>query len=250
MVNIKSSSEIIKMQRAGEIVALAFKAVGEAVSDGVTTAELDAIASEVIRAKGAVPSFLNYNGFPKSICTSVNDVVIHGIPSKDIVLKTGDIIGVDIGAYFEGYHGDRAVTFGVGEISGAAKNLIAAAERAFYTGIAQAREGNRVTDISSAVQKYVEGCGYSVVRDFVGHGLGTRLHESPEVPNFGQPGRGSRLYAGMTLAVEPMINAGGAEVAVGKDGWTVTTVDGSLSAHYEHSVVITKNEPLLLTVLT
>lgn len=248
MVNIKSVSEIAKMQKAGEIVALAFAAIGDAICDGVTTEELDRIAYNVILSKGAVPSFLNYNGFPKSICASINNVVIHGIPSKDTVLKNGDIIGVDIGAYYNGYHGDRAVTYGVGEISETAKHLIAAAEKGFYEGISYARDGQRVSDISSAIQRYIEGQGFSVVKDFVGHGVGANLHESPEVPNYGEPGRGVRLYSGMTIAVEPMINAGRSEVRVAKDGWTVTTIDGSLSAHFEHSIAITKNEPLLLTV--
>ncbi len=249
MINIKSASEIVKMQKAGEIVALAFRAIDEAISDGITTEELDKIASEVIKSKGAVPSFLNYNGFPKSICSSVNDVVIHGIPSKDVVLKNGDIVGIDIGAYFDGYHGDRAVTYGVGKISEEAQRLISAAENAFYQGISFAREGQRISDVSSAIEKHVQSCGFSVVKDFVGHGLGSSLHEPPEVPNYGQAGRGTRLYAGMTIAVEPMINAGGTEVRIAKDGWTVRTVDGSLSAHFEHSIAVTKNEPLLLTVV-
>lgn len=248
MVNIKSASEIAKMQKSGEIVALAHRAIGEAICDGVTTEELDRIAFDVIKSKGAVPSFLNYNGFPKSICASVNNVVIHGIPSSDVVLKNGDIIGVDIGAFFDGYHGDRAVTYAVGEISDVARRLIETAEQAFFNGISFAREGQRISDISAEVQRYVESQGFSVVKDFVGHGLGTSLHEPPEVPNYGEPGRGVRLYCGMTIAVEPMINSGKSGVSIAKDGWTVTTVDGSLSAHYEHSIAITKNEPLLLTV--
>ena len=248
MVNIKSASEIEKMQRAGEIVALAHRAIGEAVCDGVTTEDLDRIAYGVITSKGAIPSFLNYNGFPKSICASVNDVVIHGIPSKEIVLKNGDIIGVDIGAYLDGYHGDRAVTYGVGAVSEQAQALMDAAEEGFYKGISFAREGQRLSDISAAIQQYVESCGYSVVREFIGHGVGAKLHESPEVPNYGTPGRGVRLYSGMTLAVEPMINEGRREVKVLGDGWTVKTADGSLSAHFEHSIAVTKNEPLLLTV--
>ncbi|MDR0405207.1 MAG: type I methionyl aminopeptidase [Clostridiales bacterium] len=247
MVIIKSSAEIVKMRKAGEIVALAFAAVKDAVRDGVTTGELNRIAHEVITSRGAVPSFLRYNGFPKSICASVNEVVIHGIPSEKTVLKNGDVISVDIGAYYDGYHGDRAVTFGVGDISDGAKRLIQTAEDAFWAGISHAREGERVSDISAAVQQTVESRGFSVVRDFVGHGVGSSLHESPEVPNYGQPGRGVRLYQGMTIAVEPMISAGRSEVRIGSDGWTVTTVDGSLSAHFEHSVAVTANEPLLLT---
>ncbi|OQB15635.1 MAG: Methionine aminopeptidase 1 [Firmicutes bacterium ADurb.Bin193] len=249
MINIKSVTEIAKMQKAGEITAIAHRAVADAICEGITTFELDRIAYEVIKSHGATPSFLNYNGFPKSICTSVNDVVIHGIPSKNTVLKNGDIIGIDIGVYYDGYHGDSAATHGVGQISEQAARLIETAEKSFYEGISHAREGERVGDISAAIQRYVEGMGFSVVRDFVGHGLGTMLHESPEVPNYGESGRGARLIAGMTIAVEPMINAGLSEVRVGIDGWTVTTADGSLSAHFEHSIAITKNEPLLLTVL-
>jgi len=247
MISIKSSAEIYKMQKAGEIVALAHKAIENAICDGITTNELDQIAEQLIRSKGAIPSFKNYNGFPKSICASVNDVIIHGIPSAER-LKNGDIIGVDIGAYYDGFHGDAAVTFGVGEISEEAKRLIQVTENSFFEGMKFAVEGKRVSDISSAIQKYVEEQGFSVVREFVGHGVGSALHEEPEVPNYGIPGRGARLYAGMTLAVEPMINAGSREINVMKDGWTVKTADGSLSAHFEHSIAITKRQPLLLTV--
>ncbi len=247
MISIKSSAEIYKMQKAGEIVALAHKAIENAICDGVTTNELDQIADGLIRSKGAIPSFKNYNGFPKSICASVNDVIIHGIPSAER-LKNGDIIGVDIGAYYDGFHGDAAVTYGVGEISEEAKRLIKAAENGFFEGMKFAIEGKRVSDISSAIQKYVEEQGFSVVREFVGHGVGSALHEEPEVPNYGIPGRGARLCAGMTLAVEPMINAGLREINVLKDGWTVKTADGSLSAHFEHSIAITNRQPLLLTV--
>ena len=235
------------MQKAGEIVALAHKAIENAICDGITTNELDQIADQLIRSKGAIPSFKNYNGFPKSICTSVNDVIIHGIPSAEC-LKNGDIIGVDIGAYYDGFHGDAAVTFGVGEISEEAKRLIKVTENSFFEGMKFAVEGKRVSDISSAIQKYVEEQGFSVVREFVGHGVGSALHEGPEVPNYGAPGRGARLYEGMTIAVEPMINAGSREINVMKDGWTVKTADGSLSAHFEHSIAITKKQPLLLTV--
>ena len=247
MISIKSSAQIYKMQKAGEIVALAHKAIENAICDGVSTNELDQIADELIRSKGAIPSFKNYNGFPKSICASVNDVIIHGIPSAER-LKNGDIIGVDIGAYYDGFHGDAAVTYGVGEISEEAKRLIKAAEDGFFEGMKFAVEGKRVSDISSAIQKYVEEQGFSVVREFVGHGVGSALHEDPEVPNYGIPGRGARLCAGMTVAVEPMINAGLREINVLKDGWTVKTADGSLSAHFEHSIAITKKQPLLLTV--
>ena len=235
------------MQKAGEIVALAHKAIQNAICDGITTNELDQIADQLIRSKGAIPSFKNYNGFPKSICASVNDVIIHGIPSEEC-LKNGDIIGVDIGAYYDGFHGDAAITFGVGEISDEAKRLIQVTENCFFEGMKFAIEGKRVSDISSAIQKYVEEQGFSVVREFVGHGVGSALHEEPEVPNYGIPGRGARLCAGMTLAVEPMINLGSRGINVMKDGWTVKTADGSLSAHFEHSIAITKKQPLLLTV--
>jgi len=247
MISIKSTAEISKMQKAGEIVALAHKAVQNAICDGVTTDELDRIAEKLIRSRGAVPSFKNYNGFPKSICASINDVIIHGIPSAE-KLKNGDIIGVDIGAYYDGFHGDQAVTYGVGEISEEAQRLINAAENGFFEGMKFAVEGKRISDISSAIQIYVEKQGFSIVREFVGHGVGRALHEGPEVPNYGLPGRGARLYAGMTIAVEPMINAGFKEINVMKDGWTVKTADGSLSAHFEHSIAITKKQPLLLTV--
>ncbi|MCK9478772.1 MAG: type I methionyl aminopeptidase [Firmicutes bacterium] len=248
MITIKSAKEIAKMQKAGEIVALAHNAVSKAICAGISTEELDSIAHDVIVSKGATPSFLGYGGFPKSICASINNVVIHGIPSKDIALKEGDIISIDIGAYYDGYHGDSAATYGVGEITDTAKLLIETAKKAFYAGVENARQGQRMGDVSAAIQQYVEKKGFSIVRDFVGHGIGKALHEQPEVPNFGTAGTGHRLYPGMTIAVEPMINAGGWEVKVEKDGWTVVTIDGSLSAHYEHSIAVTHGEPLLLTV--
>ncbi|NLB80171.1 MAG: type I methionyl aminopeptidase [Clostridiaceae bacterium] len=248
MITIKSAKEIVKMQKAGEIVAFAHRAVADAICIGISTEELDRIAYNAIISKGAQPSFLNYNGYPSSICASINDVVIHGIPSNTIVLKERDIVSIDIGAYYDGYHSDRAVTHGVGTISETAKLLIQTAENAFYAGIDNAREGQRISDISAAIQRYVERKGFSVVKDFVGHGIGTALHEKPDVPNFVSPGKGLRLYRGMTIAVEPMINVGRSNVRISKDGWTVTTIDGSLSAHYEHSIAITGAEPLLLTV--
>lgn len=247
MISVKSVAQIDKMKRAGEIVALTHELMRKNISDGVTTKELDRIAEEFIRSKGAVPSFKNYNGYPASICASVNDVVIHGIPG-DCVLKNGDIVGIDIGAYIDGYHGDSANTYPVGEISKEAADLIAAAKGGFEAGIAQAVAGNRVGDISAAVQKYVEDRGYTVVREFVGHGVGEKMHEDPEVPNYGRPGHGPRLCPGMTVAVEPMINAGRKDVLMLDDDWTVVTADGSLSAHYEHTIAVTKGEPVLLTV--
>lgn len=247
MITIKSASQLDKMKKAGEIVALTHELMKKNICDGVTTKELDRIAEEFIRSKGAIPSFKNYNGYPASICASVNDVVIHGIPGNTR-LKNGDIIGVDIGAFIDGYHGDSANTYGVGDISKEAADLIEAAKGGFEAGLKMAIQGNRVGDISAAVQQYVEQCGYSVVREFVGHGVGAQMHEEPEVPNYGKPGRGPRLCAGMTLAVEPMINAGKRDILMLDDEWTIVTADGSLSAHYEHSIAITKDEPILLTV--
>ena len=247
MISIKSVAQIDKMKRAGEIVALTHELMRKNICDGVTTKELDRIAEEFIRSKGAIPSFKNYNGYPASICASVNDVVIHGIPGS-YTLKNGDIVGIDIGAYIDGYHGDSANTYGVGEISKEASDLIVAAKGGFEAGLKMAVDGNRIGDISAAIQKYVEERGYSVVREFVGHGVGAQMHEEPEVPNYGKSGRGPRLAPGMTLAVEPMINAGGREIYMLDDDWTIVTADGSLSAHYEHSIAITKNEPVLLTV--
>lgn len=247
MISIKSTAQIDKMKRAGEIVALTHELMKKNVCDGVTTKELDRMAEEFIRSKGAIPSFKNYNGFPASICTSVNDVVIHGIPGNQR-LKNGDIIGIDIGAYIDGYHGDSANTYGVGEISKEAADLIAVTKGGFEEGIKQAVAGNRIGDISAAIQKYVEDRGYSIVREFVGHGVGAKMHEDPEVPNYGKAGHGPRLSSGMTIAVEPMVNAGNRGILMLDDDWTVVTEDGSLSAHYEHSVAITKNEPIFLTV--
>ena len=247
MITIKSASQIDKMKKAGEIVALTHELMKKNICDGVTTKELDRIAEEFIRSKGAIPSFKNYNGYPASICASINDVVIHGIPGNTR-LKTGDIVGIDIGAYIDGYHGDSANTYGVGDISKEAADLIEAAKCGFEAGIKMAVQGNRVGDISAAIQQYVESCGYTIVREFVGHGVGAQMHEEPEVPNYGQAGRGPRLCAGMTLAVEPMINAGKKDIVMLDDEWTIVTKDGSLSAHYEHSIAITKEEPILLTV--
>ena len=247
MITIKSASQIDKMKKAGEIVALTHELMKKNICDGVTTKELDRIAEEFIRSKGAIPSFKNYNGYPASICASVNDVVIHGIPGNTR-LKNGDIVGIDIGAYIDGYHGDSANTYGVGDISKEAADLIEAAKCGFEAGIKMAVQGNRVGDISAAIQQYVESCGYTIVREFVGHGVGEKMHEEPEVPNYGQAGRGPRLCAGMTMAVEPMINAGKRDIVMLDDEWTIVTKDGSLSAHYEHSIAITKDEPILLTV--
>ena len=246
MITLKSSHEIELMRRAGKITAAARALAGEMVRPGVTTQEIDRAVEQFIRSQGAVPSFLNYSGYPASACISVNDEVIHGIPGKR-VLQEGDIVSVDVGAYIGGFHGDCAATFACGKISPEAQNLIDVTRESFFEGIKMAKEGNRVADISAAIQMYVESRGYSIVREFVGHGIGTHLHESPEVPNYGRPGRGPRLLRGMTLAIEPMVNAGEAGVRQLNDGWTVKTLDGKLSAHYENTVLITDGEPEILT---
>lgn len=235
------------MRKAGELTALTHRLVAENICDGITTGELDRIAYEFIKSKGATPSFLNYGGFPKSLCISINDVVIHGIPGNTVI-KNGDIVSVDAGVCYKGYHGDQAATYPCGKISDEAQRLIDVTKQSFFEGIKNACEGNRVSDISCAVQAYVEQNGFSVVRDYVGHGVGRQLHEEPEVPNYGKPRKGVRLYKGMTIAVEPMVNQGAFDVIRLSDGWTVKTADGSLSAHYENTIAITKNEPIILTV--
>ena len=247
MITLKSSHEIDLMRKAGKITAAARALAGEMVKPGVTTQEIDSAVEAFIRKQGAVPSFLNYNGFPASACISVNDEVIHGIPGNR-VLQEGDIVSVDVGAYMGGFHGDCAATFACGTISEEAQKLINVTRQSFFEGIKFAREGYRVQDISAAVQAYVEGHGFSVVREYVGHGVGAHLHESPEVPNFGRSGRGPRLLRGMTLAIEPMVNAGGAAILQLRDGWTVKTQDGKQSAHYENTILITDGEPEILTV--
>ncbi len=234
------------MRQACIISARALQLGGEAVEPGVTTAEIDRIIRKYIESQGAKPSFLGYGGYPASACISVNETVIHGIPDKRII-RAGDIVSIDVGAYMDGYHGDNAATFAAGDISPEAQALIDATRESLYEGIAQATAGNRVGDIGAAVQRYVEMRGYSVVRQFVGHGVGTNLHEDPSVPNFGTAGRGPRLVPGMTLAIEPMINMGGPDVEVLKDGWTTVTKDGKLSAHFEHTVAITSDGPIILT---
>ena len=246
MITLKSPNEIELMRRAGKITAAARALAGEMVKPGVTTREIDRAVEQFIRKQGAVPSFLNYHGYPGSACISVNDEVIHGIPGSR-VLKEGDIVSVDVGALIGGFHGDCAATFPCGKISDEAQRLIDVTRESFFRGIALAKEGNRVFDISAAIQKYVEDNGFTVVREFVGHGIGRQLHESPEVPNYGMAGRGPRLLRGMTLAIEPMVNAGTASIRQLSDGWTVKTLDGKLSAHYENTVLITDGEPEILT---
>lgn len=247
MIVLKTEREIALMREAGRISAMALQLVGEAVEPGVTTAELDRLAEKYIRSQGAKPNFKGYNGFPATACISVNDQVIHGIPNKHTVIKAGDIVSVDLGAVFEGYHGDNAATFAAGQISPEAQRLLDATEESLYEGIRAAKAGGRIGDISSAVQRYVEARGYSVVRQYVGHGVGASLHEAPEVPNFGTPGHGVRLLPGMTLAIEPMVNMGTEKVKVLPDGWTVLTADGSLSAHFEKSIVVTADGSQILT---
>ena len=246
MITLKSSHEIELMRRAGKITAAARALAGEMVRPGVTTQEIDREVEHFIRKQGAVPSFLHYNGYPASVCISVNDEVIHGIPGKR-VLQDGDIVSVDVGAYIGGFHGDCAATFPCGTISPEAQDLIDVTRESFFQGICQAREGKRLLDISAAIQQYVESHGYSVVREFVGHGIGTAMHEAPEVPNYGHPGRGRRLLRGMTLAIEPMVNAGSAAIQQLSDGWTVKTLDGKWAAHYENTILITDGEPEILT---
>ena len=247
MITIKSERELALMRQAGKITAAARALAGEMVRPGVSTKQIDKAVYDYIVSQGARPSFLNYHGFPASTCISVNGTVIHGIPGG-YILKEGDIVSVDVGACYQGYHGDCAATFPCGAISTEAQRLIDVTKQSFYEGIRFATRGHRVSDISHAIETYVESNGYSVVRSFVGHGVGAQLHEEPEVPNFGAPGRGPRLLPGMILAIEPMVNQGTYEVKVLKDGWTTVTADGLLSAHYENTVLITDGEPEILTV--
>ena len=247
MIAIKSEHELLKMRQACKITAAARALAGEMVRPGVSTKQIDKAVREFIVAQGAKPSFLNYHGFPASTCISVNSTVIHGIPGG-YILKEGDIVSVDVGAFYKGFHGDCAATFACGQISAEAQRLIDVTKQSFFEGIRFATQGHRVSDISHAIQTYVESNGFSVVRSFVGHGVGAQLHEEPEVPNFGAPGRGPRLLPGMTLAIEPMVNAGSYEVKVLQDKWTTVTADGKLSAHYENTVLITDGEPEILTV--
>jgi methionyl aminopeptidase len=248
MIIIKTDMEIEYMRSAGKLVGETLARLEEVVKPGITTAEIDRIAEEYILKNNAKPSFKGYNGFPASICASVNEEVVHGFPSNR-VLQEGDIISVDCGAILNGYQGDAARTIAVGKISPDAQKLIDVTRESFFKGVEYAKVGNRLTDISSAVQVYVEGFGYSVVRDFVGHGIGRDMHEDPEVPNFGRPGRGPKLSHGMVLAIEPMVNIGKYYVKVKPNGWTVVTEDGSLSAHYENTVAILNNGPEILTLV-
>ena len=247
MIKIKNGQDLDAMRQACRITAAARALAGEMVRPGITTQAIDKAVHDFIVAQGAKPSFLGYHGFPASTCISVNSTVVHGIPN-DYVLKDGDIVTVDVGAYYKGFHGDCAATYPCGTVSAEAEKLIAVTKQSFFEGIRFATRGHRVSDISHAIQTYVESNGFSVVRSFVGHGVGAQLHEDPEVPNFGAPGRGPRLLPGMTLAIEPMVNQGTYDVRVLKDGWTTVTADGKLSAQYENTVLITDGEPEILTV--
>ncbi len=246
MIILKSPEEIKRIVQSCDIVARTLNAIKAIVKSGITTAEIESFAEAYIRAKNAVPAFKGYRGYPASICTSVNNEVIHGIPSAR-VLKEGDILGVDLGVYKDGFYGDAAYTFPVGKIRPGVERLLKVTEESLYMGLENAKVGNRVSDISYSIQRHVESNGFSVVRAFVGHGVGSELHEEPQVPNFGPPGRGPRLRPGMTLAIEPMVNEGGYEVLILDDGWTAVTTDGKLSAHFEHTVLVTLNEPRILT---
>lgn len=246
MITLKSAHEIELMRRAGKITAAARAVARDMVKPGVTTQQIDQAVYRFIKSQGAIPSFLNYNGYPASVCVSVNDEIIHGIPGKR-VLREGDIVSVDVGAYIGGYHGDCAGTYPCGQVSDEALRLIRVTQDSFFEGLKFAREGYRLSDISHAVQTFVEANGYSVVREYVGHGIGRNMHEAPEVPNYGKPGHGPRLLRGMTLAVEPMVNAGTAAIKQMPDGWTVKTADGKYAAHYENTILITAGDPELLT---
>ncbi len=248
MIIIKSQRELELMRKAGKITALALEEIAKHIKPGITTLELNKIAEEFILSHNAIPTFKGYQGFPAAICTSVNEEVVHGIPGLK-TLKDGDIISVDVGAEFEGYNGDAARTFPVGNVKSDAMHLIEVTKQSFFEGIVYAKPGYRLSDISNAVQRYVESYNFSVVRDYVGHGIGQKMHEDPQIPNFGPPGKGPRLRRGMTLAIEPMVNMGGYEVYTLENNWTVVTKDGSLSAHYENTIAITDGEPEILTMI-
>ncbi|MBQ9699959.1 MAG: type I methionyl aminopeptidase [Lachnospiraceae bacterium] len=249
MVSIKSQSEIALMREAGKILAKTHEELKNAIRPGMSTLEIDRLGEKIIRGYGCIPSFLNYNGYPASICVSVNDEVVHGIPSADRILMEGDIVSLDAGVIYKGYHADAARTYGVGQISPEAQKLIDVTKQSFFEGIKMAKDGNHLHDISNAIADYCESYGYGVVRDLVGHGIGKNLHEDPQIPNFRQRRRGIKLSKGMTLAIEPMVNEGTYEVYWLDDDWTVVSDDGSLSAHYENTILITDGEPEILTIL-
>lgn len=247
-VSIKSAREIALMRESGRILAEVHERLEEEIKPGISTYEIDRIGEKMIRSYGCTPSFLNYNGYPASICVSVNDEVVHGIPDKKRILKEGDIVSLDAGVIWKGYHSDAARTHAVGKISKEARDLIDATRQSFYEGMKMARSGNHLNDISKAIDDYISSFGYGIVRDLVGHGVGSNLHEDPQIPNFAQRRRGIKLRPGMTLAVEPMINMGGWQVEWLEDDWTVVTKDGSLSAHYENTILVTDGEPEILTI--
>ena len=247
MIIVKNSEQLALMKKAGRITAEALLVARDMIRPGISTKEIDIKIRTFIEKCDAVPSFLGYGGFPGSACISINEQVIHGIPSDRVILREGDIVKIDVGARYRGYNGDSARTYPVGKVSDEALRLISVTERSFYEAMKFARAGNRVGDIGSAVEGFVISNGFSVVRDYVGHGVGAELHEEPEIPNFGRAGRGARLYSGMTLAIEPMVNVGTPNVKVKSDGWTVVTLDGKLSAHYENSIAVTESDPILLT---
>lgn len=247
MVSIKSSTDLAKMREAGQIAGRALKLAGESIKAGMTTKALDKIIHDFIVGCGAIPSFLNYGGFPGSACISINNEVIHGIPSHKKRIAEGDIVSVDVGAFYNGFHGDTCATFAVGKISEEAKELLKVTEESLYEGIRAAQVGARLGDVGHAVEEYCSSRGYGIVRNYCGHGIGRDLHESPEVPNYGKEGHGQRLVAGMTFCIEPMINQKGDGIKVLKDGWTVITESGSLSAHFEHAIAVTPSGPVILT---
>ena len=247
-ISIKSAREIELMTEAGRILEIVHKEMEKALRPGMTTKDIDRLGEEVIRSYGCVPSFLNYNGYPASVCVSINDEVVHGIPSDKRIIKEGDIVSLDAGVIYKGYHSDAARTHAIGEITKEAKELIKVTEESFFEGMKYAKEGNYLYEISGAIGRYAQERGYGVVRDLCGHGIGTHLHESPEIPNYEMPRRGVKLRRGMTLAIEPMINMGTYAVDWLDDDWTVVTRDGSLSAHYENTILITDGEPILLTL--
>ncbi len=247
-VTIKSAREIDLMREAGRLLEKVHNELGQAIQPGMSTLEIDRLGEKLIRGYGCIPNFLNYNGYPASICVSVNDEVVHGIPRADRILQEGDIVSLDAGLIYKGYHSDAARTYGVGKISPEAQKLIEETRNSFFEGIKMAKDGNHLYDISNAIDAYISKFGYGIVRDLVGHGIGTQLHEDPQIPNFAQRRRGLKLRAGMTLAVEPMINMGRCDVAWMDDDWTVVSDDGSLSAHYENTILITDGEPEILTL--
>lgn len=248
-VTIKSAREIDLMRESGKILAKVHDELGQAIRPGMSTLDIDQLGEALIRGYGCIPNFLNYNGYPASICVSVNDEVVHGIPSASRILQEGDIVSLDAGLIYKGYHSDAARTYGVGKISSEAQKLMDETKHSFFEGIKEAKAGKHLFDISNAIDSYISKFGYGIVRDLVGHGIGTRLHEDPEIPNFAQKRKGLKLQAGMTLAIEPMINLGRCDVEWLDDDWTVVTEDGSLSAHYENTVLITDGEPEILTLL-